>query len=270
VQVGVHRGQRDQERRVHGGEQRGHRAGLGQGGVQGGGAAVQGRCRWCPGEREAAAAELVAQLLGVGRQVAVRAELDGYVAGAGGLVEEAVPGHLLLGRRGTRRPRSRGRCPGGGWPGSGSWDRSCRLLLGGKGAGKGRSSWRRREQRPTVMRRLRLGGMTAAPLAALLSWGCDGVVIPSVLPEEISRPHAGLGVGVLDHPAAGREPILDQSLLRRRRHAPSRSSITSGRLPPDTLRSRGRVVVNSAGPSSVGKTTWNLPDGGELASGCRG
>ena len=47
------------------------------------------------GEGEAAAAELVAQLLGVGRQVAEGAELDGGVAGRDGLVEEAVPGHLL-------------------------------------------------------------------------------------------------------------------------------------------------------------------------------
>ena len=57
------------------------------------------RCRAVPGggagQREAAAAELVAQLLGVGGQVAERAELDGGVAGRGGLVEEPVPGHLL-------------------------------------------------------------------------------------------------------------------------------------------------------------------------------
>ena len=47
------------------------------------------------GEGEAAAAELVAQLFGVGGEVAEGAEFDGGVAGGGGLVEEAVPGHLL-------------------------------------------------------------------------------------------------------------------------------------------------------------------------------
>ena len=95
VQVGVHRGQRDQVAGVHRGEQGRDLAAF----VQGWSQSVPPRCRAvpavAPGQGEAAAAELVAQLLGVGRQVAERAELDGGVAGGRGLVEELVPRHLL-------------------------------------------------------------------------------------------------------------------------------------------------------------------------------
>ena len=58
-------------------------------------AAVQPGEHRAAGELEATAAELVAQLLGVGRQVAVGAQLDPLVAALHDLVEELVPGHLV-------------------------------------------------------------------------------------------------------------------------------------------------------------------------------
>ena len=58
---------------IHGGEQSGHRAALGQRRVERVAAAVQRGARGRTREREAAAAELVAQLLGAGGQVAERA-----------------------------------------------------------------------------------------------------------------------------------------------------------------------------------------------------
>jgi hypothetical protein len=58
-------------------------------------AAVQSGEHRAAGELEATAAELVAQLLGVGRQVAVGAQLDPLVAALHDLVEELVPRHLV-------------------------------------------------------------------------------------------------------------------------------------------------------------------------------
>ena len=108
LQVGVHRGQRDQVRRVHGGEQGGDLSALVERLVEGIGAAVQGGAGGGAGQREGAAAELVAQLLGVRGQVAEGAQLDGGVAGRGGLVEEPVPGHLLRVVGEPDAPRVRG------------------------------------------------------------------------------------------------------------------------------------------------------------------
>ena len=95
VQVGVHRGQGDQVRGVHRGEQGGDLAALGQGLGEGVAAAVQVGAGGGAGQHQAAAAELVAQLFGLRRQVAEGPELDGGVPGGRGLVEEPVPGHLL-------------------------------------------------------------------------------------------------------------------------------------------------------------------------------
>ena len=132
LQVGVHRGQGDQVRGVHRGEQRGDLAALGERLVERVAAAVQGGAGGGAGEGEAAAAELVAQLLGVGGQVAEGAELDGGVAGRGGLVEEAVPGHLL---RVVGEPDAPG-VGGGAEPQVGQGGRGhgdCRPVVGGQG-----------------------------------------------------------------------------------------------------------------------------------------
>lgn len=95
VQVGVHRGQRDQVPGVHRGEQCGDLPALGQRLGEGVPAAVEVGAGGGAGEGETAAAELVAELLGVGGQVAEGAELDEGVSGRGGLVQEPEPGHLL-------------------------------------------------------------------------------------------------------------------------------------------------------------------------------
>lgn len=109
MQVGVHRGQRDQVRGVHRGEQRGNLPALGQCLVEGVPAAVQVGAGGGAGQDEAAATELVAQLLGVGREVAEGPELDEGVAGCRGLVEELAPGHLLRVVGEPDAPRVRGR-----------------------------------------------------------------------------------------------------------------------------------------------------------------
>ena len=108
MQVGVHGGQRDQVRHVHGGEQGRHPATLVERGVERLAAAVQGGTGGRAGKGQVAPAQLVAQLLRVGGQVAERAELDCGVAGGSGLVEEPVPGHLLRVVGEPDAPRVRG------------------------------------------------------------------------------------------------------------------------------------------------------------------
>jgi hypothetical protein len=79
----VYRGQCDQVRRVHGGEQGGDHSALGERRAEGIATAVQGGAGGGAGQGEPPPAELVAQLLGVGGQVAEGAELDGGVPGCG-------------------------------------------------------------------------------------------------------------------------------------------------------------------------------------------